>query len=74
MAVDRSRYVRILVTITHAQRKAIADYAMRSGAPSESAAIRTLIADALARDVAARVQASIGAGIASPQSRPRDPA
>lgn len=73
MTVDRTRYARILVTITHAQRKAIGAYAERSGAPSESQAIRDLIALGLATDVDMRVRGSVGAGIASPQPRPRDP-
>jgi hypothetical protein len=73
LAVDRSRSVRLLVTVPRTMRKAIGAYAMRSGAPSESAAIRQLIALGLAADVDMRVRASVGEGIASPQPRPRGP-
>ena len=56
------------------ERQAIGAYAGRSGAPSESAAIRDLLALSLAAAVDAEVRASVGEGIASPKPRPRDPA
>jgi hypothetical protein len=74
MAVDRTRHARIVLTLPHSLRRAIRAYATRSGAPSEAAAIRDLIALGLAAAVNAEVRASIGTGIASPKPRPRDPA
>lgn len=74
MTINAARHVRKLVTLPRSMLPAIRAYAERTGAPSESAAIRQLLRLGLAADVEARVRASIGQGIALPGDGERMPA